>query len=325
MPQGERPPLPFFKTPSLAQRSLGEGGTDMKTKFAGYRKKELAWLYLFVAPPVLGFLLFGLVPILFSIYISFQKWDMLSEPQWTGFDNYRELFRDEKVFKSLYNTVYLMIGIPIGMAISLVLAILMNRQIKGISFMRTIYYLPVISPIIAVSLLWQWILNQDYGLLNNLLWDWFGIQGPNWLGKPEWVKPSLILIGLWSGIGSTMVLYLAGLQSISSSYYEAAEIDGASAWNKLTKITVPLLSPIHFFVIVMGVIGAFQSFSQIYVLAVDGGPEYSGATIVYYIFQHAFKYFNMGFASAAAWVLGIIIFIVTLIQFKLSDKWVYQD
>ncbi|CAH0121579.1 Lactose transport system permease protein LacF [Paenibacillus sp. CECT 9249] len=297
----------------------------MKTKFAGYRKKELAWLYLFVAPPVLGFLLFGLVPILFSIYISFQKWDMLSEPQWTGFDNYRELFRDEKVFKSLYNTVYLMIGIPIGMAISLVLAILMNRQIKGISFMRTIYYLPVISPIIAVSLLWQWILNQDYGLLNNLLWDWFGIQGPNWLGKPEWVKPSLILIGLWSGIGSTMVLYLAGLQSISSSYYEAAEIDGASAWNKLTKITVPLLSPIHFFVIVMGVIGAFQSFSQIYVLAVDGGPEYSGATIVYYIFQHAFKYFNMGFASAAAWVLGIIIFIVTLIQFKLSDKWVYQD
>lgn len=297
----------------------------MKTKFAGYRKKELAWLYLFVAPPVLGFLLFGLVPILFSIYISFQKWDMLSEPQWTGFDNYRELFRDEKVFKSLYNTVYLMIGIPIGMAISLVLAILMNRQIKGISFMRTIYYLPVISPIIAVSLLWQWILNQDYGLLNNLLWDWFGIQGPNWLGKPEWVKPSLILIGLWSGIGSTMVLYLAGLQSISSSYYEAAEIDGASAWNKLTKITVPLLSPIHFFVIVMGVIGAFQSFSQIYVLAVDGGPEYSGATIVYYIFQHAFKYFNMGYASAAAWVLGIIIFIVTLIQFKLSDKWVYQD
>ncbi|MBU5445210.1 carbohydrate ABC transporter permease [Paenibacillus sp. MSJ-34] len=297
----------------------------MKTKFAGYRKKELAWLYLFVAPPVLGFLLFGLVPILFSIYISFQKWDMLSEPQWTGFDNYRELFRDEKVFKSLFNTVYLMIGIPIGMAISLILAILMNRQIKGISFMRTIYYLPVISPIIAVSLLWQWILNQDYGLLNNLLWDWFGIQGPNWLGKPEWVKPSLILIGLWSGIGSTMVLYLAGLQSISSSYYEAAEIDGASAWKKLTKITVPLLTPIHFFVIVMGVIGAFQSFSQIYVLAVDGGPEYSGATIVYYIFEHAFKYFNMGYASAAAWVLGIIIFIVTLIQFKLSDKWVYQD
>ncbi|MCR2803834.1 carbohydrate ABC transporter permease [Paenibacillus soyae] len=295
------------------------------TKFSGYRRKELFWLYLFVAPPVLGFLLFGLAPMLFSIYISFQNWDMLTSPTSAGLGNYKELLQDEKVFKSLFNTVYLMIGIPIGMVISLLLAILMNRPLKGISFMRTIYYLPVISPIIAVSLLWQWILNKDYGLLNNLLWDWFGIQGPNWLGDADWVKPSLILIGLWGGVGGNMVLYLAGLQSIASSYYEAAEIDGAGAWHKFTKITVPLLTPIHFFVLVMGIIGAFQSFSQIYVLAVDGGPEYSGATIVFYIFEHAFKYFNMGYASAAAWLLGILIFIVTLIQFKLSNKWVYQD
>lgn len=297
----------------------------MKTNFSGYRRRELAWLYLFVAPPVLGFLLFGLVPMLFSVYISFQDWDMLTSPRGVGLDNYAELLKDEKLYKSLYNTVYLMIGIPIGMLLSLVLAILMNRPLKGISVMRTIYYLPVISPIIAVSLLWQWILNQDYGLLNNFLWDWFGIKGPNWLGHPDWVKPSLILIGLWGGIGGNMVLYLAGLQSIASSYYEAAEIDGAGAWHKFTKITVPLLTPIHFFVLVMGIIGAFQSFSQIYVLAVDGGPEYSGATIVFYIFEHAFKYFNMGYASAAAWLLGILIFIVTLIQFKLSRRWVYQE
>lgn len=297
----------------------------MKPKRTGYRRKELAWIYLFVAPPVLGFLIFGLAPILFSIYISFQKWDMLSDPQWIGLDNYRELFKDDKVFKSLYNTVYLMIGIPIGMLLSLLLAILMNRKMAGISFMRTIYYLPVVSPIIAVSLLWQWILNQDFGLLNNFLWDWFGIHGPNWLGDPDWVKPSLILIGLWGGLGGHMVLYLAGLQSVSSTYYEAAEIDGAGAWHKFSKITVPLLTPIHFFIVVMGVIGAFQTFSQIYVLAADGGPEYSGATIVFYIFQHAFKYFNMGYASAAAWVLGVIIFIVTLIQFKLSNRWVHQE
>lgn len=297
----------------------------MNTKLTGYRRKELAWLYLFVAPPVLGFLLFGLIPILFSIFISFHKWDMLSSPSWIGLDNYAGLFKDEKVFKSLYNTLYLMIGIPIGMVLSLLLAILMNRSIKGISFMRTMYYLPVISPVIAISLLWQWILNQDYGLLNNMLWDWFGIKGPNWLGDADWVKPSLILIGLWGGIGGNMVLYLAGLQSVSSTYYEAAEIDGAGGWQKFSQITFPLLSPIHFFVLVMGIIGAFQSFSQIYVLAVDGGPEYSGATVVYYIFQHAFKYFNMGFASAAAWMLGILIFIVTLIQFKLADRWVYQD
>lgn len=297
----------------------------MNIKLNGYRKKELAWLYLFVAPPVLGFLIFGLTPMLFSIFISFQKWDMISTPSWVGFENYIELFKDEKVFKSLFNTVYLMIGIPIGMALSLLLAILMNRSIKGISFLRTMYYLPVISPIIAVSLLWQWILNQDYGLLNHVLWNWFGIKGPNWLGDAAWVKPSLILIGLWGGLGGNMVLYLAGLQSVPSTYYEAAEIDGANGWQKFMRITLPLLSPIHFFVLVMGIIGAFQSFSQIYVLAVDGGPEYSGATIVYYIFQHAFKYFNMGFASAAAWLLGILIFIVTLIQFKFADRWVYQD
>jgi len=297
----------------------------MNAKLTGYRRKELAWLYLFVAPPVLGFLLFGLAPIVFSIYISFQKWDMLTEPQWVGFGNYSELLNDGKVFQSMYNTIYLMLGIPIGMLLSLLLAILMNRKFKGISFMRTLYYLPVISPVIAISLLWQWILNQDYGLLNNYLWDLFGIQGPNWLGDPNWVKPSLILIGLWGGLGANMVLYLAGLQSVSSTYYEAAEIDGAGAWHKFMKITVPLLSPIHFFILVMGIIGAFQTFSQIYVLATDGGPEYSGATIVFYIFQHAFKYFNMGYASAAAWLLGMMIFIITLLQFKLSKRWVYQD
>ncbi|GIP15576.1 binding-protein-dependent transport system inner membrane protein [Paenibacillus montaniterrae] len=297
----------------------------MGMKLTGYRRKELAWLYLFVAPPVLGFLIFGLTPMLFSVYISFQRWDMITSPTWVGLDNYVELLKDEKVIKSLYNTVYLMIGIPLGMMLSLLLAILMNRSIRGISFLRTMYYLPVISPIIAVSLLWQWILNQDYGLLNQMLWNWFGIAGPNWLGDAAWVKPSLILIGLWSGIGGNMVLYLAGLQSVSSTYYEAAEIDGANGWQKFSRITLPLLTPIHFFVVVMGVIGAFQSFSQIYVLAVDGGPEYSGATVVYYIFQHAFKYFNMGFASAVAWMLGLLIFFVTLIQFKLANRWVYQD
>lgn len=297
----------------------------MSRKRPGYIKKELAWIYLFIAPPVLGFLIFGLVPILYSIYMSFQRWDMLTEPRFIGFENYRLLLQDEKVFKSIFNTFYLMLGIPIGMILSLLLAILMNRPLRGISILRTIYYLPVISPIVAVTILWQWILNNDFGLLNNLLWDWFGIQGPNWLGKPEWVKPSLILIGAWGGVGGTMVLYLAGLQSIPTSYYEAAEMDGAGMWPKLMKITIPLLTPIHFFVIVMGVINTFQSFSQIYVLANDGGPEYSAATVVFHIFQTAFRYFNMGYASAVAWVLGIMIFIITLIQFKFSKKWVYQE
>ncbi|WP_091222927.1 carbohydrate ABC transporter permease [Paenibacillus sp. BC26] len=283
------------------------------------------WTYLFVAPPLLGFLIFGLAPLLTSLGLSFMEWDMITPSSWTGIDNFTTMFEDEKFYKSLFNTFYLLIGIPIGMVISLFLAIMMNRPLKGISLFRTVYYIPVISPIIAVSLLWQWMLNYDYGIINEWIWKIFGVQGPNWLGDPLWVKPSFILMGLWGGVGGTMVLYLAGLQGISSTYYEAAEVDGASRWQQIRHITLPLLSPIHFFVVVMGVIGTFQSFSQMYILATDGGPEYSGATIVYYIFQEAFKYFNMGFASAVAWVLGIMIFIITLIQFRVSKRWVYQE
>ncbi|WP_407638854.1 carbohydrate ABC transporter permease [Bacillus niameyensis] len=295
-----------------------------RSKIPGYKKKEILWAYLFVAAPVIGFLLFGLIPTIWSVGLSFAEWDLINKPNFAGIDNYKELLGDEKVFKSIYNTIFLMVGIPIGMILSLILAVMMNRKIKGISVFRAIYYIPVITPIIAVSLVWQWIFNYDFGLLNNMLWEWFGIQGPNWLGSASWVKPALIIIGVWTGIGSNMILYLAGLQSIPSSYYEAAEVDGANIFQKFTKITFPLLSPIHFFVLVMGVIGAFQSFSQIYVLAGDGGPEYSAATVVFYIFEHGFKYYNMGYASSIAWILGVIVFIVTLIQFKLSKHWVYE-
>ncbi|ASS67960.1 MULTISPECIES: sugar ABC transporter permease [unclassified Paenibacillus] len=291
----------------------------------GYRRKEMLWSLLFVAPPVLGFLIFGLAPLLTSLGLSFMSWDMMSPAKFTGLDNFGKLAHDEKFYKSMYNTFYLLLGIPLGMVSAMALALMMNRPLKGVSLFRTIYYIPVISPIIAVSLLWQWLLNYDYGIINEFIWKIFGVQGPNWLGDPNWVKPSFLLMGLWGGVGGTMVLYLAGLQGISSSYYEAAEVDGAKRWHQFRYITLPLLSPIHFFVVVMGVIGTFQSFSQMYILAADGGPEYSGATIVYYIFQEAFKYFNMGFASSVAWVLGVIIFILTLIQFRFSKRWVYQD
>jgi multiple sugar transport system permease protein len=303
------------------------GGISMITarKIPGFRRREIVWSYLFISIPVLGFLIFGFAPIVSSFVLSFMDWDMVSPAKWNGVGNYKDMILDEKFYKSLYNTLYLLIGIPIGMFFSLLIALLMNRKLKGISFLRTIYYIPVISPIIAVSLLWQWILNNDYGLINDWIYQIFGIQGPNWLGDPHWVKPSFILMGLWGGIGGTMVLYLAGLQGIASDYYEAATVDGASRWHLFRYITFPLLSPIHFFVIVMGIIGTFQSFSQMYILATDGGPEYSGATIVFYIFNEAFKYFNMGYASAVAWVLGILIFIITMIQFKLSKRWVYND
>lgn len=290
-----------------------------------HRKKEIYWCYAFIAAPILGFLIFGLIPIIASIILSFTRWDMLSSPQFVGIDNYRRLLGDQKVWQSLYNSIFLLIGIPIGMFAAMILAVMMNRPMKGMKWLRTIYYIPVVTPAIAAALLWQWMLNTDYGIINNALWNVFGIAGPNWLGDPTWVKPSLIIVGFWAGVGGTMVLYLAGLQGIPRTYYEAAEIDGASSLQKFTKITFPLLSPIHFFVIVMGIIGTFQSFGHIYILASDGGPQYSGATLVFYIFEVAFQYFNMGYASAVAWILGIIVFLVTLIQFKLGKKWVYQQ
>ncbi|GBG05685.1 sugar transporter [Paenibacillus agaridevorans] len=294
-------------------------------QLSGHRRKDMMWSLLFVTPPVLGFLIFGLAPLLTSFGLSFMSWDMLTPAEFIGLDNFSKMLDDEKFYKSLFNTLVLLVGIPLGMICALTLAVMMNRSLKGISIFRTIYYIPVISPIMALSLLWQWMLNYDYGIINEFIWKIFGVQGPNWLGDPNWVKPSFILMGLWSGVGGTMVLYLAGLQAISSTYYEAAEVDGATRWHQFKHITLPLLSPIHFFVVVMGVIGTFQSFSQMYIMAVDGGPEYSGATIVFYIFQEAFRYFNMGYASSVAWVLGIIIFIVTLIQFRFSKRWVYQD
>ncbi len=294
-------------------------------RLSGHRRKDMMWSLLFVTPPVLGFLIFGLAPLLTSFGLSFMSWDMLTPAEFIGLDNFSKMLDDEKFYKSLFNTLVLLVGIPLGMVFALLLAVMMNRSLKGVSIFRTIYYIPVISPIMALSLLWQWMLNYDYGIINEFIWKIFGVQGPNWLGDPNWVKPSFILMGLWSGVGGTMVLYLAGLQAISSTYYEAAEVDGATRWHQFKHITLPLLSPIHFFVVVMGVIGTFQSFSQMYIMAVDGGPEYSGATIVFYIFQEAFRYFNMGYASSVAWVLGIIIFVVTLIQFRFSKRWVYQD
>jgi multiple sugar transport system permease protein len=305
--------------------SSGKGKSALKNKILGYRRKEMLWAYGFVAIPVLGFLIFGLLPLIASAVLSFTKWDMITSPKFIGFANYADLWKDDKVYKGLYNTFFMLIHIPLGMFISLLLAILLNQKIRGVSLFRTIYYIPVISPIVAVSILWQWMLNYDFGMVNQFLWDWLHIKGPNWLGDPHWVKPSLILMGLWGGVGGNMVLYLAGLQSISSTYYEAAEVDGANAWQKFTRITVPLLSNIHFFIVVMGVIGTFQAFSQVYVMEPDGGPEYSAATVVFNIFEHAFKYFDMGYASAEAWMLGVIILVLTLIQFRLSKRWAYND
>lgn len=286
---------------------------------------------LFVLPPVIGFFLFTAGPFLFSIFASFTSWDSMTDLGslfhmdaedrsyfYTGLENYLELFSDEKFWKSLFNTFWYMIGIPIGMIWAFTLAICFNKELPGVKMFRVIYYIPVVSSIVAVSLLWGWLYNGDYGLLNQFLRWAFNVQGPNWLQNEHTVKPAIMMMCVWRGVGGTALLYLGGLQNLPKSYYEAAIIDGAGPWKIFSKITWPLMRPISFFIIVTGIIGGAQMIVEPQIMTPDGGPEYSSATIVFYIWQYAFGSADAkGYACAAAWVLAIIIFVVTAIQFKL--------
>ncbi len=294
---------------------------------------EEAWAgLLFVLPPVLGFLLFTAGPFLFSIFASFTSWDSMvdltelfhmdeidREFFYVGFENYVELFSDDRFWKALFNTFFYMIGIPIGMLWALCLALAFNKKLPGTNIFRVIYYIPVVSSIVAVSLLWKWLYNGDYGLLNQFLRWAFHVEGPNWLENAKTVKPAIIAMTVWRGVGGTALLYLGGLQNLPKSYYEAAYIDGANAWTIFRKITWPLMKPISFFIVVTGIIGGAQIIVEPQMMAPTGGTGYSAGSIVFYIWQYAFGSADAkGYACAASWVLALIVFIVTAIQFKLS-------
>ncbi len=317
----------------------------IKRKVFSFVNRESVVGYCFVIPNFVGFLVFTSLPVLASLLLSFTSWDLFSTPQFVGLRNFIDIFgfsadptavlaswadylmfwnylmpHDPEFWKYLYNTAFLMLGIPLGMICSLLMAIIMNRKLRGIYFFRTIYFLPSISSLVAVALLWRWIYNPDYGLLNALL-GFIGIQGPSWLNHTVWAKISLIIMGLWSGIGGyNMLLYLAALQGIPQHLYEAADIDGANAWQKFLHITFPMLSPTTFFIFIMSVIGGFQGGFQMAYLMTRGGPAGSTTTIEYYIYNNAFTWFHMGKASALAWFLFLIIFVVTLINWKYGGK-----
>ncbi|OGS10689.1 MAG: hypothetical protein A2285_06730 [Elusimicrobia bacterium RIFOXYA12_FULL_57_11] len=306
--------------------------------------------YCFIMPNLVGFLAFTLLPVLASLIVSFTSWDLLSPPRFVGFKNFIDIFgfslipeaalaswtdylfvwqyltpKDPGFWQYLYNTAFLMLGIPFGMICSLFIAIVMNRKLRGIMFFRTIYFLPSISSLVAVALLWRWIYNPDYGLLNALL-GFIGIQGPSWLTHPLWAKISLILMGLWSGVGGTnMLLYLAALQGIPQHLYEAADIDGANALHKFMHITIPMLSPTSFFIFIMSVIGGFQGGFQSAYLMTRGGPGGATTTLEYYIYNNAFKWFSMGKASALAWFLFLVILLVTMVNWKYGGKKVHYQ
>ena len=288
------------------------------------RKKETAWFYICISPWLFGFLVFTFGPIVASIVLSFTNWDLFQPAKFIGLDNYRELLAEDEIFwKSVYNTFYYtFLSVPLSMALSLYIAYLLNKNLRGITFFRTVYYLPSTVPIVASSFLFMWLLAPDTGLINQFL-ALLGIDGPNWLLDRTWVKPSLVLMSLW-GVGGGIVLLLAGMKGIPKELYESAAIDGASNAREFFHITLPMLSPVIFFNLVMGIIGHLQTFAQVYILT-KGGPDNASMMIVPYLFDHAFKFYHMGYASAIAWVLFVIILAFTLLVFKSSAFWVYYE
>lgn len=269
----------------------------------------------FLLPNIIGFLIFVFIPVFVSLVLSLYEWDLFHDPKFVGLSNFVTLFKDPYFWKYLWNTLYFMIGIPVGMAVSLFMAVAMNQKLRGIVFFRTMYFLPVISSMVACALLWRWIYNPDFGLLNALL-KMLGVANPPaWLSSSKYAKPAIIMMCVWKNAGYNMLLYLAALQGIPESLYEAADIDGANNFHKFWHVTVPLLGPTHFFILIMSVIGVFQMFGEIFMMT-QGGPGGSTTTITYYIYNNAFQWFKMGYASAISWVLFAMMFAVTMIQWK---------
>ena len=306
---------------------MGRVKSKKKVKLSAMSKREEKWALLFVAAPTLGFLLFMAWPIVFAFLTSLTTWNgakgfegMLN--RFCGFDNYIKLLTDKKFWQTLATTVIYLIGIPIGMILGLLFAMGMNRKIPGVRVLRTMYYVPVISSLVAVSILWAWVYNYDYGLLNVIIKALTGKHGPNWLGDENLIQVSMIIFMVWKGLGTSIILYLAGLQNIPRSYYEAAMVDGANGWQRFKNITLPLLSPVTFYILITSMIGGFQVFVEVQVMTTNGGIGYSAATIVYYLYEKAFESFQLGYASAIAIILAIIIFVITFINFKMQDKWV---
>ncbi|MCD6205430.1 MAG: sugar ABC transporter permease [Candidatus Marinimicrobia bacterium] len=289
------------------------------------RRNQALLGYLFVSPWALGFLIFGLYPIIMSMYYSLCRYDVLRIPQFIGLGNYRELIMEDPYFwKSIWNTVYYtFLRTPLVILGSLLLAVLVNNAVRGIRFFRTIYFIPSIITGVVLSSIWLWMLNPQYGLINTLL-AFFGIQGPLWLQSPEWSKPSIIIMSLWSIGGGRMLVFLAALQGIPQQMYEVVDLDGGGWWKKFRYVTIPMVSPVIFLWTVLEIIFSFQVFTEAYVMT-KGGPLNSTLFYNLYLYYKAFDDFSMGYASALAWLLLLFILMVTVIQFAVGQKMVYYE
>lgn len=305
------------------------------SRSTGRRRSARAWIsrlvnsdavagYVLVLPAMIGLVLFSLGPIVASGLLSFTRWDGFTAPVWTGAENYSLLFSDPLFWTALRNTAYYTIGSVVpSVVLSLLLAVAVNQKIRGVVIFRTLFFLPVISPPVAIAILWGWLYNAQYGLIDAVL-NRIGLSPIQWLSEPSTAMPAIIIMSIWSGLGYNMVLFLAGLQGIPQELYDAAKIDGANRWVLFRHVTVPLLSPTTFFIMVLAMISAFQLFDYVYIMT-NGGPMYSTMSIVLYIYQMAFQNFKMGYASALAYVLFVIIALVTFVQFRLQRRWVHYE
>ncbi len=296
-------------------------------QFTNYRRRkirEALLAYVFLLPVLLGFLLFSLGPVIAGFVLSFTNWNVFQPPQWVGLANYASLATQPLPLKVFRNTlVYTALNVPLNITLALLAALALYRPLRLVTFYRSIYFLPVVSSTVAAAMVWSWLYNTPYGLINHLL-DLVGVKGPAWLGSPRWALPSVVLMSAWKGFGTNMLIFLAGLQGIHQELLEAAEIDGANAWQRFFKVVWPMLSPTTFFVLVISCIASFQVFEEMYIMT-QGGPAYSTYVMALFIYNNAFRYNNMGYAAAAAYVLFALVLAVTLVQFKIQKRWTFYE
>jgi multiple sugar transport system permease protein len=280
--------------------------------------------YLFISPWLIGFAAFTAMPFLASIWLSFTNYTVASTPTWVGLANYQTLlFDDPSFWTALINTlIYALVAVPLGVAAAFALALLLNTEVRGIAIYRTVFFLPHIVPVVASTVVFMWVLNPQIGLANSIL-RLIGIEGPAWLQDPSWSMATLILMSLW-GIGGSVVIYLAGLKDVPASLYEAARIDGANVLQRAIHITMPMMTPVIFFNLLMGIIHAFQYFTQAYILT-GGGPQESTMFLALYLFFRAWRYLDMGYASALAWIMFVLVAVITWAVFRTHKRWVHYE
>ncbi|KAB8140611.1 sugar ABC transporter permease [Chloroflexia bacterium SDU3-3] len=313
--------------------SRSKGAAAQRSQGRRWRPGQQSEAYLFLLPSLLGFVLFVLLPMLGSLALSLMDWNLLAPPRFVGLGNYALLFTADPIFaKAAGNTLFYTVTIvPLQLGLGLLLALALNQRIHGLGLYRLVYFMPVVSSVVATALIFQWMFNRDFGIVSALFWELgertgLPIAPPDWLNSTAWAKPSVVALTVWKNVGFTMVIYLAGLQAVPTTLYEAATVDGAGAWARLRHITLPLISPTTFFLLVIQMIGAIQLFSEPYVMTGGkGGPAHATKSLVFYIWESGFRYSQMGKASAVAWVLFAAVLLCTLAQNWLQRRWVHYE